>query len=573
MKHIFNIFWNAPGARPISVSMCMLFASFADLVSMGALVPLAAQLANNDGGSTSFFGKATVAFFSFFGLQSTFTNLLLFVGFALVSKSVIAFLAMRFVAISVADITTKLRSKLLASMMNARWAYFVDHRPGEVSTMISAQSAMAGDAYLSSAQLIITTISGFSLLFTAFLVSGKLVIFCLVAALALAFPLYYILKLAEEASKKQWETSNDLSSGVQDVLSNMKPLKSMARQTYFLESFATGIRTLRLALILMVVSRHAIYHGQDILSAIMVVAGVYVGVVVLQTPMSEMLVVGIIFYQVVDVIKRIQLHLQGATIASAAYMSLMQTITNAEHQLEHDYGKIDPKLEDAIKFEHVSFAYGENKVLKDVNLECPVGNITVLIGPSGAGKTTIMDLIIGFYLPISGRVLIDNTPMVDIQLSKWRQKIGYVPQELTLLRGSVFDNITLGDLNISEEQVIESLRLAGALGFVEAMPNGMHTDIGTMGAKLSGGQRQRISLARALVLKPKLLLLDEVTSALDEATESEICENITQLAGQFTIVSITHKPAWKAIAKRLYRVTDGQVELVSQDAELESTAA
>jgi ATP-binding cassette, subfamily C, bacterial len=447
-------------------------------------------------------------------------------------------------------------------MMNARWAYFVDHRPGEVSTMISAQSAMAGDAYLSSAQLIITTISGFSLLFTAFLVSGKLVIFCLVAALSLAFPLYYILQLAEAASKKQWETSNDLSSGVQDVLNNMKPLKSMARQTYFLESFATGIKTLRLALILMVVSRHAIYHGQDILSAIMVVAGVYVGVVVLKTPMSEMLVVGIIFYQVVDVIKRIQLHLQGATIASAAYMSLMQTINNADHQVELDHGRIDPKLEDAIRFEHVSFAYGDHEVLKDVNLECPVGEITVLIGPSGAGKTTIVDLIIGFYLPISGRVMVDKTPMTDIQLSKWRQKIGYVPQELTLLRGSVFDNITLGDMHITTDQVLESLRLAGALGFVEAMPNGIHTDIGTMGAKLSGGQRQRISLARALVLKPKLLLLDEVTSALDEGTEAEICENITELAGQFTIISITHKPAWTRIAKRLYRVMDGNVELV-----------
>jgi ATP-binding cassette, subfamily C, bacterial len=562
MKSIFSIFWNAPGARPISVALCMLFASFAELVSMGALVPLAAQLSQGDSGSSSFFGKLTVGFFGLFGLQATFTNLLLFVGVALVAKSVIAFLAMRFVAISVADVTTKLRSKLLAAMMNARWAYFVDHRPGEVSTMIAAQSAMAGEAYLSSAQLIITTISGITLLFTAFLVSGQLVIFCLVAALALAFPLYYILKIAEESSRKQWETSNDLSSGVQDVLSNMKPLKSMARQTHFLESFAKGIRTLRLALILMVVSRHAIYHGQDILSAIMVVGGVYVGVVLLHTPMSEMLVVGIIFYQVVDVIKRVQLHLQGATVASQAYLSLMKTISHADQQFEVDFGKSNPELKRSIKFEDVSFAYGETSVLRHVNLDCPAGSITVLIGPSGAGKTTIVDLIIGFYLPISGRVLIDDIPMAEVQLSKWRQKIGYVPQELTLLRGTVMDNITLGDQSISPDQVMEALRLAGALGFVEALPDGIHTDIGTMGAKLSGGQRQRISLARALVLRPKLLLLDEVTSALDEVTEAEICENIMQLSDQFTIIAITHRPAWTRVAKRLYRVMDGQVELV-----------
>ena len=566
MKSILSIFWNAPGARPLSVSICMLFASISEMVSMGALVPVAAQLSAGDGGANSIFGKMVTGLFAAIGLQASFANMLIFVGITLVTKSLVAFLAMRFVAVSVADVTTKLRSKLLASMMNARWAYFVDHRPGEVSTMISVQSAMAGEAYYSSSQLIITTVSGIALLFTAFLVSGELVIFCLVAGLALAFPLYYILKLAEESSKRQWETSNELSSGVQDVLSNMKPLKSMARQTYFLESFAAGIRQLRLALILVVVSRHAIYHGQDILSAVMVTAGVYVGVVLLQTPLSEMLVVGIIFYQVVDVIKRIQLHLQGATVASAAYNGLMKTISHADHQLEVDFGVADPQLEKSIAFENVSFAYGKKSVLKNVSFECPVGSITVLIGPSGAGKTTIMDLIIGFYLPISGRVLIDDIPMSEIKLSKWRQKIGYVPQELTLLRGTVFDNITLGDQSISADQVTEALRLAGAMGFVEALPDGIHTNIGTMGAKLSGGQRQRISLARALVLKPKLLLLDEVTSALDDATEAEICENIMELSGKFTIIAITHKPAWTRIAQRLYRVLDGQVEPVSNHA-------
>ena len=109
----------------------------------------------------------------------------------------------------------------------------------------------------------------------------------------------------------------------------------------------------------------------------------------------------------------------------------------------------------------------------------------------------------------------------------------------------------------------DALRLAGALSFVAALPQGIDTDIGTMGAKLSGGQRQRISLARALVLKPKLLLLDEVTSALDDATETEICENILGLSGKFTIVAITHKPAWTRIADRIYSVSAGRVKRVA----------
>ena len=245
------------------------------------------------------------------------------------------------------------------------------------------------------------------------------------------------------------------------------------------------------------------------------------------------------------------------------FTTSMKTITNADNQVEVDFGTGDPQLEEGIRFENVSFSHGKKAILSNVNLECPARGITVLIGPSGAGKTTIVDLIIGFYLPAHGRILIDGMSIADVQLSKWRNKIGYVPQELTLLKGTVLENIALGDHSISADHVIEALRLAGALGFVEALPNGVHTDIGTMGAKLSGGQRQRISLARALVLKPKLLLLDEVTSALDDATEAEICDNIMQLSGKFTIVAITHRPAWTRIAKRLYRVLDGRVELVS----------
>ena len=178
----------------------------------------------------------------------------------------------------------------------------------------------------------------------------------------------------------------------------------------------------------------------------------------------------------------------------------------------------------------------------------------MLIGPSGAGKTTIVDLIVGLYRPKAGSILVDDVNLTEIDLKAWRKIIGYVPQELTLLKGNVIDNMTFGDPNLSEADVNEALRLAGASGFVNALPDGVRTDIGTMGAKLSGGQRQRLSLARALVHKPRLLLLDEVTSALDEVTEAQICNNIGELAGQLTIVAITHRPAWKKVASKVYQI-------------------
>jgi ATP-binding cassette, subfamily C, bacterial len=563
-KRILQIFLNAPGGRPYAVTICMLLASLSEMISMGALVPLVSQLNVSSTPSQSVIGNAVVNGVTALGIAPSTEHLLILVGVTLVLKSAIAFLAMRYVAISVAEVTTRLRSRLLASMMNARWAYFVDHRPGEVAGMISGQSSKAGDAYIFIAQFITTSISGLGLVITAFLISTKLVIFCIIAIAALAIPLSHILKIARRSAEGQWQTSNELSSGVQDVLSNMKPLKSMARQGHFLESFALGIEKLKTAMITQVVSRHGIYYGQDILGAIMIVVGIYVGVVLLRTPLSEFLVIGVIFYQVVDIIKRIQLHLQESTVAAEAYQDLTSGIDRADKQREVDYGKEQPDLDEGIRFEDVSFSYGAKKVLRNINLHCPAREITVLIGSSGSGKTTLIDLIIGFYLPSSGRILVDGVSMADIQLSKWRKKIGYVPQELTLLRGSIADNIKLGDESITTAQVNEALRLAGASGFVEALPRGIDTDIGTMGAKLSGGQRQRISLARALVLSPKLLLLDEVTSALDEASEAEICQNIMELAGKFTVVAITHRPAWKRIAKTVYSIADGQAKRVAK---------
>lgn len=559
MYKSWEIFWNAPGGKPLSVTLCMLLASLCEMLGMGALVPLVAKV-TTDGGNNSLVSGLLNGFFNWIGVTPTFTHLLLFVSIALVAKSSIAFLAVRYVAISGAEVTTRIRKGLLTAMMNARWSYFVDHRPGEVSAMVAGQAGAAGEAFLSASFLVTNCISAIGLLTVASIISIKLVFMCAIAIVVLALPLNFINKIARESGKRQFQVSSDLTSGVQDVMGNMKPLKSMARQSHFLQSFSHSIEQLRGALIGVVVSQHGTYHGQDILGALMLLAGVFVGVELLHSPLSEMLAVGIVFYQIIDLIKRLQLNLQTSNVSAQSYYGVMGAVKMAEMQVEMDHGNTVPTLTKGIVFEEVSFSYEKKSVLSHVNFECDANEITVLIGPSGAGKTTLLDLIIGFYLPQKGSIRIDGVAMQEIRVSAWRSMIGYVPQELTLLRGSIADNIRMGDASISEDMIVEALRLADALKFVTALPESINTSIGTMGAKLSGGQRQRISLARALVLRPKLLLLDEVTSALDDASEAEICENILLLSGKFTIVAITHKPAWKQIAHSIYHVSGGHVE-------------
>jgi ATP-binding cassette subfamily C protein len=181
------------------------------------------------------------------------------------------------------------------------------------------------------------------------------------------------------------------------------------------------------------------------------------------------------------------------------------------------------------------------------------------VGPLHSGKTTITDLILGFYKPDSGQVLIDDRPLQSFSLSAWRSTIGYVPQEPILFRDTIFTNVTLGDKSIGEDTVKRALELAGALDFVENMPKGIYSEVGEKGGKMSGGQRQRIAIARALVRNPRLLILDEVTSALDPDSEQEIVRNISALKAEITVVAITHRPAFLEIADHVYHLDGGNI--------------
>jgi ATP-binding cassette subfamily C protein len=174
-------------------------------------------------------------------------------------------------------------------------------------------------------------------------------------------------------------------------------------------------------------------------------------------------------------------------------------------------------------------------------------------------------MLIGLNEPDRGRVLIDGIPLQDIDLRSWRRLVGYVPQELVLFYDSIYANVSLGDPDVSEDRVREALEMAGAWDFVQAQPQGAETMVGQHGAKLSGGQRQRIAIARALITRPRLLILDEVTSALDPVTEIELCRRIRALAGDdMTILAITHRPALLDIADRVIKVEDGVITEITK---------
>jgi ATP-binding cassette subfamily C protein len=233
----------------------------------------------------------------------------------------------------------------------------------------------------------------------------------------------------------------------------------------------------------------------------------------------------------------------------------------AKAQAEPTSGTLEPPpLREGIVLESVDFSYGHTPVLTGASLTIPAGKFVALVGRSGAGKTTIADLIVGLHAPQAGRVLVDGIPLEEIDLRGWRQEIGYVPQEMFLFHDTIYRNLTLGDPEIPREAVEDALRAAGAWEFVSGLSHGLETVMGERGSKLSGGQRQRVAIARALVRKPKLLVLDEVTTALDPRTEAAICATLQGLKGEVTILAISHQRAMTEAADVVYRLEGGTAQ-------------
>ena len=354
-----------------------------------------------------------------------------------------------------------------------------------------------------------------------------------------------------------------LSGAVVELLTSIKSLRAMNRQGY-LEAMAVGhADRIRQSVEKEFFSESAVKAVQDPLLGSMMVLGVYVGFTYFGLGLAELLGTVWLLRRVSAGVAAMRGAMQRMAIDGIAFWSIVDLTEAMERQSEALHGGAPAHLAGSCRFENVRFAYGDRVVVENADFELPVGEVATLIGPSGVGKTTIADLLVGLHEPVSGRVLIDGTPLADVDLSQWRSKIGYIPQENILFNDSVRENITLGDSAISDERVMAALKLAGAWSFVSALPHGLDETIGVRGNRLSGGQKQRLSIARALINEPELLVLDEATSALDQSTAREICEAVRGLRGNRTILAITHQPIWMEAADRVLTMQAGKVATTS----------
>ena len=237
-------------------------------------------------------------------------------------------------------------------------------------------------------------------------------------------------------------------------------------------------------------------------------------------------------------------------------LSIEPEIKDSENAVSINNVKGDIKLDD------VSFKYNDSshRVLKHINLEVKAGSYVALVGSSGAGKTTLCNLIPRFYEATSGKITIDGKDIKDIKLKDLRDNIGIVQQDVYLFVGTVYDNIRYGRPDATREEVIAAAKEANAYDFIMSLPNGFETDIGQRGIKLSGGQKQRISIARVFLKNPPILIFDEATSALDNESEKIVQESMEKLAKNRTTIVIAHRLSTIRNAEKILVLTDKGIE-------------
>ena len=465
---------------------------------------------------------------------------------------------------TVAQVATDLRLDLIQAFFATRWEYFISQKVGALTNSFGAQAGKSSMAYLSGIRMIAAGLHAIIYGTIVFLISWQATLLAFAAGVLILLLVWRFIEKSRLAGKRRVSITQSLQAYLTESLIMIKPLKTMARE--HLADTVLQQKTERLKRIIkkLVFNRQALSATQEPLTVGFTALGLYGVLVIWKMPLASVLIMVFALSKVMKKLQKVQVMYQSVVTAESAYWSYRNKLQKALEEKESVAGKLEPSFNHAIRLKGVSFAYAERWILKDAELDFPVNSFTTIEGPSGIGKTTVVDLITGLLRPQEGEVFIDNIPLVEINLRSWRQMIGYVPQETLLLNDTVLKNVTLGDKGLTVDEVEHALQAAGAWEFIQALPGGLESRIGERGHKFSGGQRQRIAIARALVHKPKLLLLDEATTAIDPENEAAICETLRKLRGKLTILAISHQSAMLDIADRSYHLENGKAILVEK---------
>ena len=544
----------AGAGRLVRLSLLFLATALTDGAGFFLLVPILQVLASPGSGGTAI----TRAFLAL-GVAPTLQSLLL--AFVLVVALRAALVRARHLAMNrlTLEFVDALRARLLAGVARAAWPFLARRRMSDVTKTFAADVPfVAGGTYFAlqvPAMLVVVLVhAGVAIRLAPGLALGTLA-----CAAALGFTLRGQIRRVHQLGRAATAAQGEIFHEMSEFLAAMKLAKSSAAEERHVAACVAAMDAYRAQQIDVFRASTASHVGFQVGAAVALALLVLLGASVARLPIAELMVLAAVFARMLPIVLEVLQKLQQMTQSLPAFAAVDKLIAECEQAAELDDGGAPPLLASELRLENVDFRYDTAVVLHGVSLSIPAGRTLAITGPSGAGKSTLADLVMGLLEPTQGWLAIDGVPLVRERARAWRRSIAYVPQECFLFRDSVRANLLWARPDASEEDLWSALGLAAADGFVSALPRGLDTVIGDRGLRLSGGERQRLALARAVLRRPRLLVLDEATSSLDNENERLVQAAIEGMRGFSTILVIAHRLTTIRNADEIVVLVEGRI--------------
>ncbi len=455
-----------------------------------------------------------------------------------------------------------LRQRLFEAVSGANWLFICKSRSSDfVHALTNEVDRASGAAYQG-----LNTVSGAAV--AALYIAASFILFpaatllmlglCAVLALLLRAKTRAVYSAGGEMS----DVTNSVYSAAIEHFQSIKTAKMYGAQRRTCDIFSGLTREMTLTGLRLTSEQLSADAWFEIGSAVMMGAMLLVAIKWIAISPAEVLILLVLFARVMPRIRTLQTTYRGFVSLLPGFATVIRIEQQCRAEAEPDADIGQPlEFRSALRFENVSFSYpsGLAPVLRGIDLMIPVGRTVAIVGSSGAGKSTIADLLMGLMPPGSGRITVDGTPLNPARARSWREEIGYVAQDTFLFHDTVRANLLWARPDATESELRAALERAAADEFVARLPQDLDTIVGDRGATLSQGERQRLALARALLRQPRLLVLDESTNSLDSENETRILSAIEQIHGGITTVLIAHRLSTIRWADLIYVIENGRV--------------